>query len=106
MFVYTSFETVAMVAPEPIGPLVPRLGVRISTLSTFDTLRHPMSFALVPGAPWTARLDYQAGALSADVAETALVDAVALLDAAAYAPRLPLDRIQGGRAGVLPAQAA
>lgn len=93
-----SFDTVAVLEPEPIGPVTPRLGIRISTLSTFDAKPFALSFSIAPGPSWIARLDFQPAALSAHVAQSGLGHAAAFLEAAAYAPDCRLDRIDDRRA--------
>lgn len=101
------FDTVATLEPEPIGPVNPRLGVRISTLEAFDCKPNTLSLSVLPGAAgWAVRLDYQAAALQTHEAEAVLTDAVSFLDAVAYAPALPLDRIGGGSAEPWPARVA
>ncbi|HZP50522.1 condensation domain-containing protein [Actinocrinis sp.] len=100
-------DTVAVLEPEPIGPVMPRLGIRISTLSMFDAKPFPLSFSIVPGPSWIARVDFQPAALPARVARSGLGHAVAFLEAAAYAPDCRLDRIDDRRAvGVRSARAA
>jgi hypothetical protein len=88
------FGTVALLAPEPIGPVSPRLGAHIRTLSTFDAKPYALSFSVTPGARWTARLDYRTGAVSDRAASDALTSAVAAIEAIAYTPELPLAQLQ------------
>lgn len=88
-------DTVAVLEPEPIGPITPRLGIRINTLSTSEAKPFPLSFSVVPGPAWIARLDYQAAVLPPRVAESVLTGAMAFLEMTAYAPHRPLERIDG-----------
>jgi hypothetical protein len=92
-----SFDTIAALVPEPVRPCTPRLGIRVSTLSTFDAKPYPLSFSMESGPCWTARLDYQAAALSDRVAQAVLGDAVAFLGAIAAEPGRSLGAL--GRIG-------
>lgn len=82
-----AIEAVARLVPGPIGPVNPRLGVRVSTLSTFDVLPYPLCLSVQPGATWIARLDYQASVLPVHVAEVILADTVAFLEAKTHVSR-------------------
>lgn len=83
----TAIETAARLVPGPIGPVNPRLGVRVNTLSTYDVLPHPLCLSVQLGAMCVVRLDYRASVLPARVAEGALGDTVAFLEARTYASR-------------------
>ena len=88
-----SFGTVALLGPEPIEPVSPRLGMHIRTLSTFDAKPYALSFSVTPAARWTVRLDYRVGALSERNAVGALDSAVAAIEAMAYAPGIALSQL-------------